>query len=96
MEWIEDSILSEKSPLPESALAALEVSDIDLFKGHKDETLTDLEAALERRTLARDEKVYAYGDPGNELVPDPQGGGSHHLAEQRPGRRSSLVDLWTR
>jgi SulP family sulfate permease len=67
VEWIEDCILSEKSPVQESELAPLEMTDIDLFKGHKDETLVDLEAALERRTLARDEKVYAYGDPGNEL-----------------------------
>ena len=68
VEWVEDQILGQgegEGEAPE--LAALELKDLELFKGHKEETLIDLEAAMERRTLVKDEKVYSFGDPGNEL-----------------------------
>ncbi len=66
VEWIEDQILGQSPPV-ESTVAALELKDLELFSDHKEETLIDLEACLERRTVVRDEKVYAFGDPGNEL-----------------------------
>jgi SulP family sulfate permease len=68
VEWVEDQILGQgkgEGEAPE--LAALELEDLELFKGHKEETLIDLEAAMQRRTLVKDEKVYSFGDPGNEL-----------------------------
>ncbi len=66
VEWVEDQILGQGAgEAPE--LAALELKDLELFKGHKEETLIDLEAAMQRRTLVKDEKVYSFGDPGNEL-----------------------------
>jgi SulP family sulfate permease len=66
LEWIEDQILGQ-GPAQESQVTALELNDLELFKDHKEETLVDLEACLERRSIAKDEKVYSFGDPGNEL-----------------------------
>jgi SulP family sulfate permease len=93
VEWVEEQILAEgkgegAGELPD--LPALELKDLELFKGHKEETLIDLEAAMERRTLVKDEKVYSYGEPGNELylirkgalrITQPVGTeqGAHHL-----------------
>ena len=66
VEWIEDQILGQ-GPALEAEVAALELADLELFKDHKEETLIDLEACLERRSIAKDGKVYSFGDPGNEL-----------------------------
>ena len=88
VEWIEDQILGE-SGAKEPELAPLELIDLELFKDHKEETLIDLEACLVRRSLVKDEKVYSFGDPGNELylirqgairitLPISGGEGSHH------------------
>ncbi|MCM8594115.1 SLC26A/SulP transporter family protein [Accumulibacter sp.] len=66
VEWVEDQILGEE--LVKSAeMPPLDVYDLEIFKDHKEETLIDLVACLDRRSLARDEKVYSFGDPGNEL-----------------------------
>ncbi|HPT48838.1 MAG TPA: SulP family inorganic anion transporter [Accumulibacter sp.] len=66
VEWIEDQILGDS--IAETAqLQALEFFELDLFKDHKEETLIDLEECVERRSVAKGEKVYSYGDPGNEL-----------------------------
>ena len=67
VEWVEDQILGQEGQGEAPELAALELEDLELFKGHKEETLIDLEAAMQRRTLVKDEKVYSFGDPGNEL-----------------------------
>jgi len=66
LEWIEDQTLRESSVEP-SEVASLQLKDFELFSDHKDETLADLEASMERRSLLKDEKVYSFGDPGNEL-----------------------------
>ncbi len=88
VEWIEDQILGATEAV-ESEAAALELNDLELFRDHKEETLIDLEACLERRSLAKDDKVYSFGDPGNELylirkgairitLPIASGAGDHH------------------
>ena len=66
LEWIEDQTLRESSIKP-SEVASLQLKDFELFSDHKDETLADLEASMERRSLIKDEKVYSFGDPGDEL-----------------------------
>ena len=90
VEWVEDQILGQgQGEAATAEVSALELKDLELFKDHKEETLIDLEAALERRELARDEKVYSFGDPGNELylirkgavritLPSPVEEGGHH------------------
>jgi SulP family sulfate permease len=90
VEWVEDQILDQGQGMaPTAEITALELKDLELFKDHKEETLIDLEAALQRRSLVKDEKVYSFGDPGNELylirkgavritLPSPVEEGGHH------------------
>lgn len=66
VEWIEDQILGH-GPESSATVKPLELKDLEIFKDHKEETLNDLEACLERRSVAKDEKVYSFGDPGHEL-----------------------------
>ena len=66
IEWTEDQILAEAGR-GEPELAPLEFFEIDIFQDHKEETLIDLESSLERRSIPKDEKIYAFGDPGQEL-----------------------------
>ena len=66
VEWIEDEILGEN--LKHAAeLPPLEVFELEIFKNHKEDTLVDLMECLERRSLAKDEKLFSLGDPANEL-----------------------------
>jgi SulP family sulfate permease len=66
LEWVENRILAEagKSALDE---APLELREIDLFAGRKAETLAELEAAMDKRSLGAGESVFAQGDDGDEL-----------------------------
>ena len=66
VEWVEDQILGT-NPEQEADVAPLELADLEIFSDHKEETLVDLEASFERRSVAKDAKVYSFGDPGNEL-----------------------------
>ncbi len=66
IEWVEDEILGESSEKT-SELPPLDVTDIGMFANHKEETLVDLVACLEQRSVAKNEKLYSFGDPGNEL-----------------------------
>ena len=67
IEWVEDRLLgtSEQS-LPESE-TALEISDMELFKHRKDETLADLETRLVKRHYATGEIIYSRGEPGDAI-----------------------------
>jgi len=89
LEWVENRILAESGIAP-GAQQALELREIGLFQGRKQETLADLEAAMEKRTFKAGERIFSIGDSGDELflirrgsvrimlpVADKQ---SHHLA----------------
>jgi SulP family sulfate permease len=67
IEWVEDRILGEvERTVPEPETAML-LSEMELFKGRKDETLVDLEARLTSRVCAAGETVYSRGEPGDAL-----------------------------
>lgn len=67
IEWVEDRILGEvERAVPEPETAML-LSEMELFKGRKDETLIDLEARLTSRICAAGETVYSRGEPGDAL-----------------------------
>ena len=67
IEWVEDRILGEvERAVPEPETAML-LSEMELFKGRKDETLVDLEARLTSRICAAGETVYSRGEPGDAL-----------------------------
>jgi SulP family sulfate permease len=65
IEWVEDRIVSEIAQ-PASDLAPLTLQEMDLFKGHKDETIADLQASMQQRNFHAGETIYAIGD----LVPE--------------------------
>ena len=89
LEWVENHILEEER-LEKALEAPLELREIDLFKGRKEETLTALEACMEKRSYRAGERICARGDMGHEIflirrgtvrivlpLKDKQG---HHLA----------------
>ena len=66
LEWVEDRILdAEKFRRAEEH--ALELRDIDLFAGRKEETLAALEACMEKRSYAAGSRIFSIGDAGDEL-----------------------------
>ena len=66
IEWVEDQIVAEiQRPVADET--PLTLQEMDLFKGHKDETIADLEARMEQRSVKAGETVYAMGDQTPEL-----------------------------
>ena len=45
----------------------MDLREIDIFAGYKEETLADLEAAMQVRNYAAGETIYARGSAGDEL-----------------------------
>jgi len=66
IEWVEDRLVGEPAA-SDDALAPLDLHEMALFQGRKDDTLSDLAASLEIRSCAAGETIYAQGDVGNEL-----------------------------
>jgi SulP family sulfate permease len=66
LEWVENRILEEER-LEKAQEAPLELREIDLFKGRKDETLAALEACMEKRSYKAGERICARGDAGHEI-----------------------------
>lgn len=89
IEHVEDALLGDLGqPAEESAM---QLQDMELFKGRKDETLSDLEACLVSRTYQPGEYIYLIGDSAAELylirkgeirILSPIGGSrrEHHIA----------------
>lgn len=67
IEWVEARILGEDNAPPTEDLPPLELHEIELFKGSKPDTLTDLEACLERRSWKAGETIFARGEPSDDL-----------------------------
>jgi SulP family sulfate permease len=66
LQWIEDRILKEVS-VERAEEKPLELREMSLFHGRKEETLAALEACLETRSYKAGEKIFARGDTGDEL-----------------------------
>jgi SulP family sulfate permease len=69
IEWVEDKLLRDTrgNPLPEDEEALLQLSEMELFQGRKDETLVDLEERMEQRSFKAGVTIYDIGDPGHEI-----------------------------
>ena len=67
IEWVEDRLLGEEELSQPAAETAMELTEIELFKNRKDETLVDLEARLEKRTYPAGAAVYSRGEPGDAI-----------------------------
>jgi SulP family sulfate permease len=66
IEWVEDRIVGQVER-PSANEAALTVQDMEMFKGHRDDTISDLEASLQQRSYRAGETIYAIGDQSPEL-----------------------------
>jgi SulP family sulfate permease len=67
LEWVEDRIL-EEAICELGERDALGLSEIELFKGRKAETLAALEQCMEKRSYKAGDKIFACGDDGDELL----------------------------
>lgn len=66
IEWVEDQIVGDiQRPVADET--PLTLQEMDLFKGHKDETIADLESRMQQRSVKAGEMVYAIGDQTPEL-----------------------------
>ncbi len=66
VEWVEDRIIADATPEREDE-SLLNLHEIDMFKGRKEETMVDLEACMEKRHIKIGERIFASGDTGDEL-----------------------------
>ncbi|NJD24820.1 MAG: cyclic nucleotide-binding domain-containing protein [Betaproteobacteria bacterium] len=64
--WIEGRLLREADLAPDDP-APLEIGDIDMLRGRKDETIAELNAITTRIDFKAGERIFARGDPGDEL-----------------------------
>ena len=68
IEWVEARLLSDSGILAADGEAApLELHEIELFRGSKPDTLSDLEACLEKRSWKAGETIFSKGERGDEL-----------------------------
>jgi SulP family sulfate permease len=89
LEWVEESILAHDG-FTGGEEKALELAEMELLAGRKPDTIRDLEACMQVSRLHAGEKIFAYGDMGDELYLIRRGevrimlpietGQAHHLA----------------
>ena len=66
LEWTEERILEEeKFEVPK--LDLLDLREMVVLAGRKEETYADLEACMETRHYKAGEQIFTHGDPGHEL-----------------------------
>jgi SulP family sulfate permease len=66
LEWVEDQIL--QAELQEKAAEKpLELHEIEVFKGRKEDTLSEIAACLVKRSVKEGESIFHLGDQGDEL-----------------------------
>ncbi len=66
LEWVEERILEEEH-VRRAQENPLQLREIDLFAGRKEETLAALEACMEQRACKAGERIFSIGDTGDEL-----------------------------
>ncbi|MEN9472020.1 MAG: hypothetical protein RLZZ495_109 [Pseudomonadota bacterium] len=67
IQWVEDKLIGIHNAAHATVSAPLELHQMELFQGRKDDTLQDLEACMERRSWKAGEAIYRQGDPGHAL-----------------------------
>jgi SulP family sulfate permease len=88
-EWVEDRILKEAA-FERAEEKLLDLHELGLFKGRKEQTLAALELRFDKRSFRAGEKIFARGDAGDELflirkgsvriVLPLESGKSHHVS----------------
>jgi SulP family sulfate permease len=66
LEWVEDRIIHE-AELTRDEEIPLELHEVELFAGRKEQTLAALEQCMEKRHVAAGEQIFSRGDAGDEL-----------------------------
>jgi SulP family sulfate permease len=66
LEWVEDRIIHDAALLKDEEIA-LELHEVELFAGRKEQTLAALEQCMEKRSVAKGETIFLRGDSGDEL-----------------------------
>ncbi len=66
LEWVEDRIIHD-AELTRDEEIPLELHEVELFAGRKEQTLAALEQCMEKRHVAAGERIFARGDAGDEL-----------------------------
>ena len=66
LEWVEDRIIHEAA-LTKDEETALQLHEVELFAGRKEQTLAALEQCMEQRHVAAGDTIFARGDAGDEL-----------------------------
>jgi SulP family sulfate permease len=66
LEWVEDRIIHE-AELSRDEEIALELHEVELFAGRKEQTLAALEQCMEKRHVAAGDSIFSRGDAGDEL-----------------------------
>jgi SulP family sulfate permease len=66
LEWVEDRIIHE-AELTRDEEIPLELHEVELFAGRKEQTLAALELCMEKRHVTAGEKIFSRGDAGDEL-----------------------------
>lgn len=64
--WAEDRILSERCPSNDDE-RALELLEMAMFSGRKQETVEDLKSCVEERTVEKNGLVFEYGQESDEI-----------------------------
>lgn len=67
LQWIEERILAEELP-SRAGETPLQLREMGLFSGRKEETLIALEACMEMRSFRAGEKIFSRGELGDELL----------------------------
>lgn len=67
IEWAEVRLLGERETTCDDDRPPLELREIELFKGSKEETLADLEACLEKRVWKAGETIFSCGELTGDL-----------------------------
>ena len=66
VEWVEDRIIADATPHREDE-SLLDLHEIDMFKGRKEETMVALETCMEKRHVKFGERIFGCGDTGDEI-----------------------------
>ncbi len=66
IEWVEDRLIGDLSQ-PADEEVPLNLQEMDLFQGRKDETIASLEARMMQKTIKAGDPIYLIGDQEREL-----------------------------
>jgi len=66
IEWVENKIIGRPRLEGEEEIS-LHLQEMDLFRGRKEASISELEASMTSRVYAKGDKIYSIGDPGDAL-----------------------------